>query len=218
MRFEFSGFTIDGDARQLSRGAVDVHLSPKAFDFLLLLIAARPRAVSKRDLHGRLWPDSFVSDASLTTLVGEVRAALEDTTRVRRFVRTVHRHGYAFCGTAAAIGAPGQPAPAATAGFWIMGPLRQIPLLAGENVVGRDPRVAVWLDSPSVSRRHARISIRGNCVTLEDLDSKNGTYVRGATIATPTALADGDEIRFGSVSVTFRVWAADASTRSETRS
>jgi pSer/pThr/pTyr-binding forkhead associated (FHA) protein len=91
---------------------------------------------------------------------------------------------------------------------------RQIPLVAGENVVGRDPEARVCLDSPSVSRRHARITIAGDRVTLEDLQSKNGTEAHGAVVSEPVSLTDGDAIRFGSVVLTLRVWRPDASTKS----
>jgi DNA-binding winged helix-turn-helix (wHTH) protein len=215
VKFQVGSFLIDEDTRQLLRGDREVHLSPKAFDLLATLIRARPRALSKADLHACLWPESFVSDASLAMLVAEVRSALSDSARAPRFVRTVHRHGYAFHGIAMELEGPGRPAAGASAVYWILAPLREIPLAAGENVVGRDPRAQVCLDSPSVSRRHARIMVEGDRVTLEDLKSKNGTQVHGRLITDPVPLADGDEIRFGSVGVTFRVSAADGSTRSE---
>jgi pSer/pThr/pTyr-binding forkhead associated (FHA) protein len=56
-------------------------------------------------------------------------------------------------------------------GYWLVTPSRQIPLFAGENIVGRDPKARVWLDSPSVSRQHARILVDGDRATLEDLGS-----------------------------------------------
>jgi len=88
-------------------------------------------------------------------------------------------------------------------------------LTAGENVVGRDPTAQVWLDSSSVSRRHARIIVDDEGVTVEDLKSKNGTLVDGRLAKGPVRLADGDEIRFGSITVTFRIWAAGQATRTE---
>jgi pSer/pThr/pTyr-binding forkhead associated (FHA) protein len=75
----------------------------------------------------------------------------------------------------------------------------------------------VWLDSTGVSRQHARITVDGDQVTLEDLKSKNGTRVRGHLVTTAAPLADGDEIRFGSIAVTFRIWAEGEATRTETR-
>ena len=213
MRFQFGDFLVDEETRQLRRGALAVHLSPKAFDLLTALIRARPRALSKADLHECLWPRSFVSDASLATLAAEIRGALDERARAPGFLRTVHRHGYAFSGTGLELPERTPPLPPAAAIYWLLGPLRQIPLASHENIVGRDPHAQVWLDSPSVSRRHACLTVDGERVTVEDLSSKNGTHVKGRAITSPTALVDGDEIRFGDVSVTFRVWASDASTR-----
>jgi pSer/pThr/pTyr-binding forkhead associated (FHA) protein len=65
---------------------------------------------------------------------------------------------------------------------------------------------------PGVSRRHARIVVEAGQVTVEDLASNNGTYLRGERISGPVQLTDGDEIRFGPVSVVFRVVSPDSST------
>jgi pSer/pThr/pTyr-binding forkhead associated (FHA) protein len=105
-----------------------------------------------------------------------------------------------------------EPAPAkvdATFGFWLVMPSGQIPLIAGDNVIGRDPNARVWLDSPSVSRRHAIIHVTDEGATLEDLGSKNGTHLRDMRVSRIMPLADGDALRFGSVGATFRFWAAD---------
>ena len=82
--------------RQLLREAVPVHLSPKAFDLLALLVQGRTTAISKADIHQRLWPHTFVSDGSLAVLVTEIREALGDNARRPTYVRTVNRFGYAF--------------------------------------------------------------------------------------------------------------------------
>ncbi len=94
---------------------------------------------------------------------------------------------------------------------------REITLHPGENVLGRVDEGTVWIDSPSVSRRHARIRVDGDGVTLEDLGSKNGTYWRGQRISAPIVLSDGDEIRLGPVSITLRVLPADAATLTDQR-
>lgn len=215
MRLRFSEFTIDESTRQLLRGGQEVHLSPKAFDLLMALLEVRPRALSKVELHARLWPDTFVSDANLAGLVAEVRGAIGDDARAPQFVRTVQRYGYAFHGNATEVAGPAASDAASNFMYWLVAPLRQIPLMSGENLVGRDPGVQVWLDSTGVSRRHARITINGEHATLEDLKSKNGTRVRGRQVKAPLRLADGDEVRFGSIAVTFRVWAAGEVTRTE---
>jgi DNA-binding winged helix-turn-helix (wHTH) protein len=101
MHLRFGAFSLDTGRRQLFEGGEERPLSPKAFELLLLLIENRSRATSKAEVHRRLWPDTFVSDATLTSLVAEVRAALGESARGGGFVRTVHRYGYAFNGTVA---------------------------------------------------------------------------------------------------------------------
>lgn len=202
LRYQFDDFTVDLDARQLLHGAVEVHVSPKAFDLLVALIESRPRALEKSELHARLWPDTFVSDTSLAMLVTEIRAALSDEAHAPRFVRTVHRHGYAFRGSVIERGGGGTRVPS---GCWLDGLPRAIPLAVGESIVGRDPDADVCIDSSRVSRRHARISVSPDGVTIEDLDSKNGTEVRGQPVRTCVSVHDGDEIRFASVPVTLRM-------------
>jgi DNA-binding winged helix-turn-helix (wHTH) protein len=216
VRYRFDAFVLDEGTRQLLRGGSNVHLSPKAFELLAHLIRERPRALSKAALHTHLWPGTFVTDASLGMLVTEIRGALDDTVRHPRYVRTVHRFGYAFQGSATEVAHHATAAaPRPEVVYWLVSPSRQIRLTPGENVVGRDPQTTVWLDSPGISRHHARITIDGSRVTVEDLGSKNGTHVRGDPVTRPTPVADGDEIRFGSTNLTFRVWTTFGSTASE---
>ena len=205
MRFQFGDFIADDEARLLLHKGSAVHLSPKAFDLLLALLRERPRALRKEDLHSRIWPDTFVSDASLAMLVAEARAALGESARTPRYVRTLHRHGYAFQGPANELASASQ----AEAGYWLVTGATQIPLLPGDNIVGRDPKARVWLDAPSVSRQHARIRINDDRVTLEDLGSKNGTRARDQRVTSLTDITNGDELLFGSVRASFRTWSAD---------
>jgi pSer/pThr/pTyr-binding forkhead associated (FHA) protein len=83
----------------------------------------------------------------------------------------------------------------------------------GENLLGRDPAAPVYVDHPSVSRRHARISIRSARAVLEDLKSRNGTFLDGKRIDTPTEIRDGAVIGLGPIMLTFRVLSAPASTQ-----
>jgi pSer/pThr/pTyr-binding forkhead associated (FHA) protein len=77
-------------------------------------------------------------------------------------------------------------------------------LSAGENVIGRAENASIRLDAAGVSRRHARIVVSAGGVTIEDLDSKNGTTVRGERVTAPRALVDGDDVSVGSVRLLFR--------------
>jgi pSer/pThr/pTyr-binding forkhead associated (FHA) protein len=89
--------------------------------------------------------------------------------------------------------------------YWLIWEMRQVALAPGENVIGRASESTVWIDARGVSRSHARIVVSADQVTIEDLGSKNGTFVRGERVNGPTRLADGDEIRLGSVVLTLRV-------------
>jgi DNA-binding winged helix-turn-helix (wHTH) protein len=96
VQYRFEAIVVDADRRQLLRTGDEVHLSPKAFELLLFLLHRRPKAVSKAELMAHLWPDTFVADATLTSLVADVRDAIGDTGRLPRVIRTLHRFGYSF--------------------------------------------------------------------------------------------------------------------------
>jgi DNA-binding winged helix-turn-helix (wHTH) protein len=212
-QIRFGQFVLDLGTRELRDGSEPLHLTPKAFELLLVLIEQRPRAVAKAALQERLWPSTFVSEANLPILVGEVRAALRDDARKPEFVRTVHGFGYAFCGEAAGS-VPGSSKPAATtSSCWLISKTRHVALHEGDNIIGRDPSGDVWLDGRGVSRRHAKITVQGGTTaTLADLESKNGTWVNGHRLLSVERLADGAQIKLGSVRITFRVWTDGGST------
>jgi len=217
VRLRFGPFTVDNETRQLLRDDSELHLSPKAFDLLWTLVERRPRVVEKDELQTRIWPDTYVVDANLNVLIGEIRRALEDSARQPRFIRTVHGVGFAFCGSPDDVRDEPRPAPARMAACWVVAQDRTFRLAEGENIVGRDPDCEVWLDSDSVSRRHARIAVDSGArrVLLDDLDSKNGTDLRGSPIRERVELSDGDEIVFGAVRVKLRSWSS--STGAETK-
>lgn len=214
MSLRFGEFVLDVGARQLRRGGEERHLGHKAFDLLELLIERRPSVVSKESLHDQLWPGTFVSDSTLATAVREVRAALGDDAGSPRFVRTVYGVGYAFCGELREDASR----PASSTGavsYRLLFDDREVSLRPGENLLGRVDESAVWIDSPGVSRRHARIRVEAGQATLEDLGSKNGTFWRGDRISAPVVLADGDEIRLGKVSLILRVLPVDVTTATD---
>jgi DNA-binding winged helix-turn-helix (wHTH) protein len=206
VRTRFAAFTLDPTTRQLLDGGRDVHLSPKAFDVLCILVAERPKVVTKANLHDRVWPGTFVVDANLSVLVGEIRRALADHVQAPRFIRTVHKVGYAFCGEATELEAE-RPEDRGQARHWFAWNDRTFVLGPGDNILGRDPACGVWLDASGVSRRHARVRLAtGSAATLEDLGSTNGTFLGPARVTGPAALADGDVVHIGSVSLTYRAW------------
>jgi pSer/pThr/pTyr-binding forkhead associated (FHA) protein len=74
---------------------------------------------------------------------------------------------------------------------------QELTLAEGEHVLGREEGAAVRADAAGVSRHHARLVIEGEVATLEDLGSKNGTFVGDERLSAPRALQDGDVIRLG---------------------
>jgi hypothetical protein len=184
-------------------------LSPKAFDLLCLLVQHRPKVLDKQMLHAQIWPDTYVGDATLNVLIGEIRKAIDDNVREPRFIRTVHGVGYAFCGDAANADAPTQDA--RTMLCWLTWKGVTFRLDEGDNVIGCGPRCAVFLDVDGVSRRHANIHIdhETRVVTLADLGSTNGTFVGRKRVTTPTPLHDDERITIASVELRVRLWASE---------
>jgi pSer/pThr/pTyr-binding forkhead associated (FHA) protein len=72
-----------------------------------------------------------------------------------------------------------------------------------------------WIESEWVSRRHARIVVAGEEASLEDLGSKNRTFLQGERNSGPKPLSDGDEICLGRVVTAFRVVREGRSTRTD---
>jgi DNA-binding winged helix-turn-helix (wHTH) protein len=209
VRVQIGEVTFDRESRQLLRGPQGVPLSPKAFRLLEALLDARPRALSKAELSEKLWPKTFVQESNLANLVSEVRHALGDDARKPRFLRTVHGFGYALSADCSAVGGGGVERGVI---FRLLWGGTEIDLAEGENVFGRDRRASIWLGDASISRRHAVIKVEGLSATLQDLGSKNGTFLRGVPVIAPVPLSDGDAIAIGSVPMTFRVISTTAST------
>ena len=210
MHFRFDAWTLDADRRVLLHGGDPVPLSPKAFDLLRLLAEHHDRAFSKAELHQRLWPNTFVSDGSLTILVAEIRQVLQDDADQPRFIRTVRRFGYAFCAPISKTSAP-EPVVVSPCAWLIWG-ARSIGVPEGETILGRALDATIRFDVPGVSRRHARLHVAGPTITIEDLGSQNGTYVRSEKVSRRTPVSDGDEVRLGPVTVLIRLVAPDGST------
>lgn len=212
MRFTFGDCALDSDRREVSRGGELIALPPKAFQLLAILIQMRPNALSKAKIHEALWPETFVSDANLANLVAHLRSALGDDARDPRIIRTVQRFGYSFAAEVEEMPSAGSWKNSAV--FKLIWGDREIALREGENILGREHDAAAWVDVHSVSRRHARIVVSGDVATLEDLGSKNGTFLKGESITTSRSLEDGDRFRIGTVEMTLRRYVAGVSTES----
>jgi DNA-binding winged helix-turn-helix (wHTH) protein len=196
---KFGRFTLDSGRRLLLDGDLAVTVPPKAFDLLELLIRRAPNVVPKETIASIVWRNEAPSDASLAMAVTELRKALGETGDRPQFIRTAHRRGYAFGGDVERLdGSDAGDAPK----FWLMMAEKTVPLTHEENVAGRDPSCAIWLDRPSVSRSHARFIVDGRSAWVEDLGSMNGTLVAGTRISRRTKLHPGDTVTIGEVTLT----------------
>ena len=213
----FGTCRLDLDARRLFRESREIQLSPKAFELLKQLVECRPRALSKSDLLERVWPGIFVSDNSLARVVNQVRNAVDDSAQQQRIIRTVQRYGYAFVAETVASETPQAPAEGSRARCWLACGRREFPLDDGQHIVGRAADEAVRLASPKVSRRHARLTVKGLRAIIEDLSSKNGTSVRGTRVRAPLLLEPGDEIQVGPFTLVFQVSMEVAPTETDQR-
>jgi DNA-binding winged helix-turn-helix (wHTH) protein len=206
----FGPFEFDAPRRQLLRDGREIHITPKSFDLLATLIEAAPRVLSKRELHERIWAGGVVSDATLIGMVKELRRALDDHDADAPLIRTVHRVGYAFAALLTRT-----PAGTVDSWRWLDAAGRRVPLVEGQNTIGRDPASTLQLDRATVSRHHARITLDVAGASLEDLGSKNGTFVGGKPVAGAVSLRDGDRLEFGKVVVIYREASAGLSTATQ---
>ena len=230
MRVRFGSFVFDSGAHELLQdelvgsratsgpqraapGPRRIHLSPKAFDVLEILLARRPKVVTKEVLLQEVWAGKIVEEANLAIVIGEIRKALGDDTKSPESVVTVPRRGYRFA--AAVEDLDGSAAPDEYIRWWLTWKDKTLPLREGENWVGRHPACSIWINTASVSRNHARILVGSGRVVVEDRGSRNGTFVEGKRIEGPHVLVDGSTVTFGSENVTFRQWSDEGAAGTE---
>jgi DNA-binding winged helix-turn-helix (wHTH) protein len=218
----FGPFEADLHTGELWRSGARIELQELPFRVLAALIERRGALVTREELRGLTW-DAGVHvdfDHGLNKAINKIRRVLQDDPEDPRYIETLPRRGYRFIASVRTAG----PSPAtrpetetARDAPRLLWDGRTIPLPEGENVVGRDPATAVWIDSSTVSRRHARIAVSAGRAVLEDLGSKNGTFRGGRRLEAPEELTDGDEITVGSVRMTFRSAGGSESTRTASR-
>ena len=204
MRVVFGECEFDSGRRVLIRHGRATPLSPKAFQLLELLLDRRPEAVAKTELVEHLWPETFVSDASLHNLVAEVRAA------ARRYAAggAVHPHRSAVrlclswrcaaCASVTPAPSPGHARPRLVSGS------REWLLSEGPNWSAAIAIALVRIDSATVSRRTPE-----SCHERRGHGRGSGQQERNASERAArhaaVALKDGDQVQIGSVTLTYRI-------------
>lgn len=95
-RYTFAGFTLESRTHRLSYNSEERQTSTKVVDFLLLMVAAPGTVISKDKILDTLWPDQFVSEASISRLVSDTRQLLHTDVPDTEFIQTVRGKGFRF--------------------------------------------------------------------------------------------------------------------------
>ncbi|HSK08986.1 MAG TPA: FHA domain-containing protein [Vicinamibacterales bacterium] len=207
----FGVFDLDPRTGELRKRGLRVHLQEQPFQVLTLLVERAGDLVTREELQKRLWSDSvFVDfDQGLNKAVLKIRLALGDSAESPRFVETLERRGYRFIANVDWLPAGQVPGEAPRLPQPIVARLtmgdRTFALAEGAHVIGRDPSAAVWIDATVVSRNHAVLVVRRGVLTVEDLGSRNGTFVNRARVSGVVTLSHGDEIRIGTIPLSLHV-------------
>jgi DNA-binding winged helix-turn-helix (wHTH) protein/tetratricopeptide (TPR) repeat protein len=96
MVYRFGDCTLDTQQHRLERGGQPRRLRSKALQMLLYLLEHRDRTVLKQELCEQIWPQSFISEATLESTLRTVRQAIGDSGRAQEFIQTVYSYGYRF--------------------------------------------------------------------------------------------------------------------------
>jgi len=166
-------------------------------DVLACLALEAGELSSKQNLIDAVWQTEFVSDHALTQVIAELRAALGDDARNPTYIENIPRRGYRLVTAVTQVAESASPVRDGSLPFKLQGEDCDHPLSQGVNVIGRTADADISIDRTEVSRCHARIVVAGTTATIEDLGSKNGTYLNGQRLQKTALLANGDEIWIG---------------------
>lgn len=192
--FRLGNWLVEPELNRLSGDSGVVHVEPRAMDLLVFLARHPGEVLSRETLIDGVWKKRFVGEAVLRNTVAALRRALGDRAECPTYIETISKRGYRLIAPVAMEGSPPAGAIAGDTCFKVTWEGEEIPLAQGENLIGRDAVAVVRIDTPEVSRRHAQIIVDGGVATLEDLGSKNGTFLNGERLQQPGLLANGDEI------------------------
>ena len=96
MVYRFGECTLDTQRHRLQRAGQPVRLRSKAFQVLCYLLEHRDRTIPKSELYAQVWPQSFISEATLESTLRAVRQAIGDSGRTQQLIQTVYGYGYRF--------------------------------------------------------------------------------------------------------------------------
>ncbi len=213
--FRLGNWLVEPELNRLSGDSGVVHVEPRAMDLLVFLARHPGEVLSRETLIDGVWKKRFVGEAVLRNTVAALRRALGDRADDPSYIETISKRGYRLIAPVTMQG-PTVAAPSVEDScFKITWDDEEIALAEGDNPIGRDASAAVRIDTPEISRRHARITVDGDVAILEDLGSKNGTYRNGRRLEAPERLADGDEIWIGLKIAELRFKVCDERTKTQ---
>jgi len=195
--FHLGGWLVEPTLDRISRDGQIVRLRPRAMDVLICLALEAGKLASKQNIIDAVWRTEFVSEHALTQVVAELRSALGDDARNPSYIENIPRRGYRLVAAVTAVAMSVPSARDASLPFKLQGDDCDHPLIQGPNIIGRTGDADISIDLTEVSRCHARILVQGTTATIEDLGSKNGTFLNGERLDQPALLASGDEIWIG---------------------
>ncbi|MBZ5590503.1 MAG: winged helix-turn-helix domain-containing protein [Acidobacteriia bacterium] len=202
--FRLGKWLVQPSLNRFVHGDTELHVRPKLMDLLVFLAQHTGEVVSKEEILEGVWAKQFMAESVLSGLMAELRRNLGDDAHTPRFVETVPKRGYRLIAPAEPVGDETAATGTAAACVLIVAG-RRVPLGEGEHLIGRAPDAAVHIDSTDVSRHHAKIVVREGRASIEDLGSKNGSFVGTQRVTEPTALRNGDQVRVGGVVIAFRL-------------
>jgi DNA-binding winged helix-turn-helix (wHTH) protein len=214
--FHLGDWLVEPTLDRITRDGREVRLRPRATDVLTVLALASGKLVSKRELMDEVWRTEFIGDHALTQVIAELRAALGDDARNPAFIENIPRRGYRLVAAVTPVAESSVAPTGATMPFKLETEDGPRSLLQGSNVIGRTDDADIRIDKTEVSRCHATITIQGTTAVIEDLGSKNGTFVNGRQLDGPTTLTNGDEIWIGRSVARMRFLIEGEPTKTET--
>jgi len=204
--FGVGHWRVDPALNSVAGPMATAHLEPKVREVLVCLAEHASDVVSKELLLRSVWPDTCVTDDVLTRAIFELRRVFGDEVRRPRVIQTIPKRGYRLIAPVVldidrTAASPTKEETTCTLTWRERG----VTLTEGIYLLGREESLPIRVPFPSVSRRHARITIGGGAVTVEDLASKNGTFLRDTRLTAPTLLRNGDTLVAGKVRIRVRL-------------
>jgi len=136
--YEFGPFQLDPDEHRLLEDGRHVPLTPKAFQTLLVLVENQGRVLEKDDLLKKVWPDTFVEEATLAQNIFTLRKQLHDGRAEAVYIETIPKRGYRFAAPVRLVELPPKDQ------WMVSGPEE------GASKVLRSPRRWVWIAAAAV--------------------------------------------------------------------